>query len=93
MLYLPAVSDLTALLTEALALTLRLAAPVLAAALAATLAVGILLAWLKLDDPVLRALPRAAAVWCAVLASAGYASHALWAWTLHTYEGLALLTR
>ena len=85
--------DAPALLLEALTLSLSLLAPVLGAAALVSLGVGGLLAWVRLDDPVLRAIPRTFAVWLALAALASFGSEALVGFTARTYSGLTELSR
>jgi flagellar biosynthesis protein FliQ len=83
----------TTFLTEAATLTLWLSAPALAAALLISLLGAPLLALLKLDDPIVRAVPRSVVTWFVVLSCAGYASSELTGFARRAYASLLELPR
>lgn len=82
-----------ALLEQAAQLLLTVSAPVLGAAFVAGVVASLALGLARLDEPLLRALPRLVAAWLALLASAAFVAGGLASFAREAYSSLSGLTR
>jgi flagellar biosynthesis protein FliQ len=83
----------TALLEQAAQLVLTLSAPLLGAGFAAAVVGSLAFGLARLDDPLLRALPRLVVGWLVLLASAAFVGSGLASFAREAYGSLGGLTR